>query len=100
MAVRLAADLRPSADGSAVRTPLVAGGGKAAGSLRAAAADTVPKAAARLGQLRPGTDGQTDGRIAESLNAPPPLRRGHTNCRIRQFCSHRLYNCVYLLQRL
>jgi len=27
MAVRLAADLRPSADGSAVRTPLVAGGG-------------------------------------------------------------------------
>ena len=28
MAVRLAADLRPSADGSVVRTPLVAGGGK------------------------------------------------------------------------
>ena len=27
MAVRLAADLRPSADGSAVRTSLVAGGG-------------------------------------------------------------------------
>jgi len=27
MAVRLAADLRPSVDGSAVRTPLVAGGG-------------------------------------------------------------------------
>ena len=27
MAVRIAADLRPSADGSAVRTPLVAGGG-------------------------------------------------------------------------
>jgi len=55
MAVRLAADLRPSADGSAVRTSLVAGGGYS------------------LGQLRPGTDRQTDGRIAVSLNAS--LRR-------------------------
>jgi len=32
MAVRLAADLRPSADGSAVRTSLVAGGGYSLGS--------------------------------------------------------------------
>jgi len=32
MAVRLAADLRPSADGSAVRTPVMAGGGESAGS--------------------------------------------------------------------
>ena len=35
MAVRLAADLRPSADGSAVRTSLVAGGGYSLGQLRA-----------------------------------------------------------------
>jgi len=60
MAVRLAADLRPSADGSAVRTSLVAG------QLQAA---SVP--IARLGQ--------THGRIATSLNTPPPLRRGITS---------------------
>ena len=49
MAVRLAADLRPSADGSAVRTSLVAGGGYS------------------LGQLRPGTDRQTDGRTGRGI---------------------------------
>ena len=49
MAVRLAADLHPSADGSAVRTSLVAG------QLQAA---SVP-IAYRLGQ----TDGWTDERI-------------------------------------
>jgi len=46
MAVRLAVDLRPSADGSAVRTSLVAGGGY---SLR---------------QLDPGTDRRMDRGIA------------------------------------
>jgi len=56
MAVRLAADLRPSADRSAVRTWL---------SCRQPAC-LWPRAAARLGL------GQTDGRIAVSLNAPPP----------------------------
>jgi len=59
MAVRLAADLRPSADGSAPRTS------PAAGQLQAAGAPTV----------QAGTDGQTDERIAVSLNAP--IRRGH-----------------------
>ena len=54
MVVRLAADLRPSADGSAVRTSLVAGGGYS------------------LGQLRLG---QTDGRISVWFNALP-LQRG------------------------
>jgi len=49
MAVRLAADLRLSADGSAVRTSLVAGGGYS------------------LGQLRPGTDRQTDGRTGRGI---------------------------------
>jgi len=53
MAVRLAADLRPSADGSAVRPSLVAGGG-VSGSQRAYS----------LGQLRPGTDRRADRGIA------------------------------------
>ena len=57
---KIAADLRPSADVSAVRTSLVAGGGSAAGSQHA----NIPR------QLRHGTDRQTDGRIAVSLNAP------------------------------
>jgi len=56
MAVRLAADLRPSADRSAVRTWL---------SCRQPACLWLRDAA----RLRLG---QTDGRIAESLNAPPP----------------------------
>ena len=46
---KIAADLRPSADGSAVHTSLVAGGGYAAGSQRAYS----------LGSC---TMGQTDGR--------------------------------------
>jgi len=50
MAVRLAADLRPSADGSAVHTWL---------SCRQPAC-LQPRAAARLGQLRHGTDRRTD----------------------------------------
>jgi len=53
---KIAADLCPSADWSAVRTPLVAGGDKAAGSQRAYS----------LGSC---TMGQTDGRIALLLNA-------------------------------
>ena len=60
MAVWFAADLRPSADVSAVRTWL---------SYRQPAC-LQPRAAGRLGQLSHGTDGQTDGRIAVSLNAP------------------------------
>ena len=48
---KIAADLRLSADGSAVRTSLVAGGGYAAGSQRARS----------LGSCAMG---QTDGRIA------------------------------------
>jgi len=59
-AVRLAADLRPSADGSAVRTWL---------SYRQPAC-LQPRAAARLGL------GQTDGRTAVSLNTPPPTADG------------------------
>jgi len=62
MAVRLAADLRPSAGGSAVRTRL---------SCRQPAC-LQPRAGARLGlgQTEGQTDGQTDRRIAVSLNAP------------------------------
>jgi len=57
----IAANLHPSADGSAVCTSLVAGVGSAAGSQRAYS----------LGrQLRHGTDRQTDGRIA--LFQKPP----------------------------
>jgi len=55
---KVAADLRPSADGSAVRTSLVAGGGSPAGSRRV---HINPR------QLRRG---QTDGRIALFQNAP------------------------------
>jgi len=51
---KIAADLRPSEDGSAVRTFLVASLGSCA-----------------MGQ----TDGQTDGRIAISLNAQPSYLR-------------------------
>jgi len=54
----MAADLRLSADGLAVRTSLVAGGGCVAGSQRAYS-------------TRSCAVGQTDGRIAVSLNAPP-----------------------------
>jgi len=56
MAVRLAADLRPSADGSAVRTWL---------SCRQPACRK-PRAAAHLGSC---AKGQKDGRIVVSLNA-------------------------------
>ena len=59
MAVRLAADLRPAADGSAVRTSLVAG-------------SSVPMACSHP-TYSLGWDRQTDrqdGRIAVSLNAP------------------------------
>jgi len=71
MAVRrwqkIAADLRPSADGFAVRTSLVAGGGYAAGSQRAYSLDSCAM-------------GQTDGRIAVSLNASH-RRAGHKKAR-------------------
>ena len=35
-----------------------------------------PRTATRLGQLCHGTEGWTDGRIAVSLNAPPPTEGG------------------------
>jgi len=63
---KIAADLRPSADGSEVRTSLVAGGGSAAGSRRAYSLGSCV-----IGQ----TDRQTDGRIALFQNAP--LGWGH-----------------------
>ena len=53
MAVRLAADLRPSADGSAVHTYLVVGGGYSLGQLRA-------WGSCALGQTDGRTDRQTD----------------------------------------
>ena len=53
---KIAEDLRPSADGSPVRTSLVAGSGQAAGSQRAYS----------LGSCAVG---QTDGRIALFQNA-------------------------------
>ena len=63
MAARLAADLRPCADGSADRTSLVAG------QLQAA---SVPIAYRQLrhAAIEPRL-GQTDGRTGVSLNAPP-----------------------------
>jgi len=57
-----AANLRPSADGSAVRTSLMAGDGQSAGSHRAYS----------LGSCAMG---RTDGRIALFQNAPPPRAR-------------------------
>ena len=65
---KLAADLRPSADASAVHTSLVAGGGQAAGSQRSA--------------YSLGWDRQTDRWIAVSLNAPPLRRRGHKKVKV------------------
>jgi len=61
----IAADLRPSADWSAVRKSMVAGGGEDAGSQRAYS----------LGSCAMG---QTDGRLALFQNAP--LGRRHDNC--------------------
>ena len=75
MAVRLAADLRPSADESAVRTSLVVGqpaGSQLADSLGSCA--TTP-ACYSLGWDRQ-TDGQTDG---SQYRLMLPLRRGHDN---------------------
>ena len=60
MYIQIAVDLRPSADGSAVRTSLVAVGGKTAGS----------QCVYSLGSCAVG---ETDGRIAVSLNAPHSL---------------------------
>ena len=73
MAVRLAADLRPSADGSAVRTSLVAGSGYS------------------LGQLHRGTDRRTDGGIAVSLNAPSLTAGGikKTSASVKSCLQHR-----------
>ena len=62
---KIAADLRPSAVGSAVRTSLVDGDGSAAGSQRAYS----------LGSCAMG---QTDGRIALLQNAPQS-GGGHKN---------------------
>ena len=87
MAVRLVvvADLRPSADGSAVRTSLVAGQAASLGSCA-----TQP-ACNSVGWDRQ-TDGQTDRRTV-SLNAPSPPYGGRhtktsrwTDARDRQVC--------------
>jgi len=70
IAVRLAADLRPSADASAVRTSLVAG------KLQAASVPIAYAAAPRSQRFYSlGWDRQTDERIAVSVIAP--LRRGN-----------------------
>ena len=60
--VKIAVDLRPSTDRSAVHTSLVAGGGKAAGSQRAYS----------LGSCAMG---QTDGHIALFRHAPVRQKR-------------------------
>jgi len=81
MAVRLAADLRPSADGSAGHTWL---------SCRQPAC-LQPNAAARLVQLCHGTERQTYGRIAVSLNSPSYggdiISRGYIACVKNEFDS-------------
>jgi len=59
MAVRLAADLRPSADGSTVRTS----GGRQRLKLQAASVP-IARAAVRLGHLRNGTDRRRERGIA------------------------------------
>ena len=61
---KIAAGLRPFADGSVVRTSLVAGGGKAAGSQRAYS----------LGSCAMGQTG--DGSCYSKMS---PIRRGHNN---------------------
>jgi len=58
MYINITVDLRPSADGSAVRTSLVAGGGLPAGSQHAYSLDSCIM-------------GQTDGWIVLFQNAPP-----------------------------
>jgi len=75
---QIAADLRPSADGCAVRTSLVAGGGQAAGSQRAYS-------------LRSCAMGQTDGRIALFQNVP----RGMYSCVQQQQLVH---TCQYMIE--
>jgi len=74
MAVWLAADLRPSMDGSTVHTPAVAGGSYSLGQLHAWDSYS-------LGQLRPGTDRrrQAERRIVVSLNDLLPPWRGITS---------------------
>jgi len=65
----LPADLRPSADGSAVRTSLVA----AAGSQRA---DSIGSCATQPACYSLGWDRQMDG-SRYCLMPPPPIRQGH-----------------------
>jgi len=64
---KIAADLRLSADSSAVRTPLAAGGGKAAGSQRAYSLGSYA-----MGQRDGRTDGRRDRGIAKCAPPPPP----------------------------
>ena len=89
IAVRLAADLRPSADGSAGHTWL---------SCRQPAC-LQPNAAARLVQLRHGTDRQTYGRIAVSLNFPSYggdiISRGYIACVKNEFDSLGCFDIEY-----
>jgi len=69
MAVRLTSDLRPSVDGSAVRTSLVAD------QLQAASVPIAWAAAPHSQHAILGWDRQTDGRITVLLNTS--LWRGH-----------------------
>ena len=89
IAVRLAADLRPSADGSAGHTWL---------SCRQPAC-LQPNAAARLVQLRHGTERQTYGRIAVSLNSPSYggdiISRGYIACVKNEFDSLGCFDIEY-----
>ena len=64
----IAADLRPCADGSAVRTALVAWPRRCA-----------PSWPRWDRQTDRQSDGRSDGRIAALPNAPCGLRRGHNN---------------------
>ena len=101
MAVRLAADLRLSADGSAFRGPHISGGRPSAGSQRAYILDS---SATQPAFCSLGWDRQTEG----SLNAP--LRRGHNkgkqeaqlspSDRAMRLVSSNLANCHATVQKL
>ena len=70
LVAKIAADLRPTADGSAVHTLLMASSGYAAGSQRAYS----------LGSCAMGqTDGRTDRRMDRNIPKCPPMGRGHND---------------------
>jgi len=88
MAVRFAADLRPSADGSAVRT---FGGRPAAGSQRA---DSLGSCATQPACCSLGWDRQTDGSRYLSI---PPYGGGHNKLEEGAYMGQK--KRVYELQR-